>query len=94
MSRKFYFFLNLFINDANYELNRCMCCAYIQVGCPNCGFSFCTKCLKKTIEVPKCKNAVCKVCLSCYEKLLKSKPLIVQRFVYKIDCFVEHIPEL
>ncbi|XP_055322309.1 abscission/NoCut checkpoint regulator isoform X2 [Sitodiplosis mosellana] len=40
-----------------------------EVGCPNCGFSFCTKCLKKTIAVPKCNNEERKVCLSCFEKL-------------------------
>lgn len=43
------------------------------MGCPNCGFSFCTKCLKKEIEVPRCGNVKKKVCLSCHEKLQRAK---------------------
>lgn len=50
-----------------------LCFFLFQVGCPNCGFSFCTKCLKKEIEVPRCGNVVKKVCLSCHEKLQKAK---------------------
>lgn len=44
-----------------------------ESGCPNCGFSFCTKCLKKEIEVPRCKNTKLKVCLKCFEKLEREK---------------------
>ncbi|XP_055385137.1 abscission/NoCut checkpoint regulator [Condylostylus longicornis] len=44
-----------------------------EAGCPNCGFSFCTKCLKKEIEVPKFNNKKQKVCLKCFEILSKVK---------------------
>jgi hypothetical protein len=43
-----------------------------EIGCPNCGFSYCSKCLKLKIPVPKLGNAVCKVCKSCYTELSKS----------------------
>lgn len=42
-----------------------------KVGCPSCGFSFCTKCLKKTIVVPKFGGPERKVCLSCWDKITK-----------------------
>uniref|UniRef100_A0A0K8TS31 Putative membrane trafficking and cell signaling protein hrs n=1 Tax=Tabanus bromius TaxID=304241 RepID=A0A0K8TS31_TABBR len=44
-----------------------------EFGCPNCGYSFCKQCLKKTIEVPRRGNAVMNVCLKCFEKLEKEK---------------------
>lgn len=37
--------------------------------CPNCGFSFCSKCLKLKTAIPKLGNSVCKVCRSCYAVL-------------------------
>ncbi|GFG38227.1 hypothetical protein Cfor_03826 [Coptotermes formosanus] len=41
-------------------------------GCPNCGFSYCSKCLKLKTAVPKSGNLVCKVCKSCYAALSES----------------------
>lgn len=40
-----------------------------ESGCANCGYSFCLKCLKKEIEVPRRNNQKQKVCLRCYETL-------------------------
>lgn len=44
-----------------------------ETGCPNCGFSFCTKCLKKEIEVPRHQGSKMKVCPKCFEKLEKEQ---------------------
>ena len=38
-------------------------------GCPNCGFSFCSSCLKHSITIKDNKgNKQVKVCLTCYTK--------------------------
>lgn len=47
-------------------------CHLFQNGCPNCGFSYCSKCLKLKTAVPKSGNLVCKVCKSCYAALSES----------------------
>lgn len=39
-------------------------------GCPNCGFSFCSKCLKWSVVVPKLAKTK-KVCSRCYDGLAK-----------------------
>lgn len=44
-----------------------------KTGCPSCGFSFCTKCLKKSLALPKFNGTEKKVCLICYDKHTKSK---------------------
>ncbi|XP_037024659.1 abscission/NoCut checkpoint regulator [Bradysia coprophila] len=44
-----------------------------EIGCPSCGFSFCSKCLKKSLALPKFKGAEKKVCLSCYDKYTKNQ---------------------
>ncbi|XP_041351923.1 abscission/NoCut checkpoint regulator-like isoform X2 [Gigantopelta aegis] len=36
-------------------------------GCKNCGFAFCTKCLTKTVAIPKCDNTKHHVCIKCYD---------------------------
>lgn len=41
------------------------------MGCPNCGFSFCTKCIRKTIAVPRLNGAKHKVCLKCFDLIKK-----------------------
>ncbi|XP_030566081.1 abscission/NoCut checkpoint regulator [Drosophila novamexicana] len=40
-------------------------------GCPNCGYSYCAKCLKRPIAVPRHGGKVLNVCLICYDKLSK-----------------------
>ncbi|XP_055903291.1 abscission/NoCut checkpoint regulator [Eupeodes corollae] len=40
-----------------------------ESGCANCGYSFCLKCLKNEIEVPRKNNQKLKVCLRCFETL-------------------------
>ncbi|KAH8354703.1 hypothetical protein KR084_002890, partial [Drosophila pseudotakahashii] len=40
-------------------------------GCPNCGYSFCSKCLKRPMPVPRHAGKVLNVCLICYDKLSK-----------------------
>ncbi|KAH8245053.1 hypothetical protein KR032_004378, partial [Drosophila birchii] len=40
-------------------------------GCPNCGYSFCAKCLKRPMPVPRHAGKVLNVCLICYDKLSK-----------------------
>lgn len=62
----------------------------LQAGCPNCGFSFCTKCLKKTIKVPRCGNTERKVCLSCFEKISAQQNAtqsssLIDRLALKLD---------
>ncbi|KAH8289537.1 hypothetical protein KR054_007113, partial [Drosophila jambulina] len=42
-----------------------------QYGCPNCGYSFCAKCLKRPMPVPRHAGKVLNVCLICYDKLSK-----------------------
>ncbi|XP_013107080.2 abscission/NoCut checkpoint regulator [Stomoxys calcitrans] len=42
-----------------------------EYGCPNCGYSYCAKCLKRPIAVPKHNNKILNVCLICYDKLSK-----------------------
>ncbi|XP_046377435.1 abscission/NoCut checkpoint regulator-like [Haliotis rufescens] len=38
-------------------------------GCKNCGFAFCSRCLPKSIEVPKLNNVKHHVCNRCHEIL-------------------------
>ncbi|XP_004529650.1 abscission/NoCut checkpoint regulator [Ceratitis capitata] len=40
-------------------------------GCPNCGYSYCVKCLKRPMPVPRQGGKVLNVCLICYDKLSK-----------------------
>jgi len=47
-----------------------------QIGCPNCGFSYCSKCLKLKTAVPKLGNVVHKVCKSCYAALFESGGIV------------------
>ncbi|XP_061401316.1 abscission/NoCut checkpoint regulator-like [Musca vetustissima] len=42
-----------------------------EYGCPNCGYSYCAKCLKRPVAVPKHNDKVMNVCLICYDKLSK-----------------------
>ncbi|XP_023294302.2 abscission/NoCut checkpoint regulator [Lucilia cuprina] len=42
-----------------------------EYGCPNCGYSYCAKCLKRPVAVPRHNNKVMNVCLICYDKLSK-----------------------
>ncbi|XP_017065207.1 abscission/NoCut checkpoint regulator [Drosophila eugracilis] len=42
-----------------------------EYGCPNCGYSFCSKCLKRPMPVPRHSGKVLNVCLICYDKLSK-----------------------
>ncbi|XP_064489952.1 abscission/NoCut checkpoint regulator-like [Ornithodoros turicata] len=50
-----------------------------EQGCPNCGFSYCGKCLKWSAHVPKLGKTK-KVCTSCYDALnnLSKKPTTSQ----------------
>ncbi|XP_036319430.1 abscission/NoCut checkpoint regulator [Rhagoletis pomonella] len=43
-------------------------------GCPNCGYSYCLKCLKRPMPVPRHGGKVLNVCLICYDKLSKLQP--------------------
>ncbi|XP_011208492.2 abscission/NoCut checkpoint regulator [Bactrocera dorsalis] len=40
-------------------------------GCPSCGYSYCIKCLKRPMPVPRHGGKVLNVCLICYDKLSK-----------------------
>ncbi|XP_053949779.1 abscission/NoCut checkpoint regulator [Anastrepha ludens] len=42
-------------------------------GCPNCGYSYCIKCLKRPMPVPRHGGKVLNVCLICYDKLSKEQ---------------------
>lgn len=41
------------------------------MGCPGCNFSYCSKCLKKSIEVPRHNNKKHHVCLTCFDRISK-----------------------
>lgn len=43
----------------------------LQLGCPGCNFSYCSKCLKRSIVVPRLNNKKHNVCLTCYDRLTK-----------------------
>ncbi|XP_022224166.2 abscission/NoCut checkpoint regulator [Drosophila obscura] len=53
-------------------------------GCPNCGFSYCSKCLKRPMPVPRFAGKVLNVCLICYDKLSKMQTNVDHNKV--IDC--------
>ncbi|KAI9589320.1 abscission/NoCut checkpoint regulator [Glossina fuscipes] len=42
-----------------------------EYGCPNCGYSYCRKCLKRPVAVPRHNNKTLNVCLICFDKLSK-----------------------
>uniref|UniRef100_A0A1A9W8I6 FYVE-type domain-containing protein n=1 Tax=Glossina brevipalpis TaxID=37001 RepID=A0A1A9W8I6_9MUSC len=42
-----------------------------EYGCPNCGYSYCAKCLKRPVAVPRHNNKTMNVCLICFDKLSK-----------------------
>lgn len=43
----------------------------LQHGCPSCGYSYCIKCLKRPMPVPRHGGNVMNVCLICFDKLSK-----------------------
>lgn len=44
------------------------------LGCKNCGFAFCKKCLTKKTKLPQCNNAKLAVCNKCYDVLNGKTP--------------------
>ncbi|XP_030381501.1 abscission/NoCut checkpoint regulator [Scaptodrosophila lebanonensis] len=55
-----------------------------EYGCPNCGYSYCAKCLKRPMPVPRQGGKVLNVCLICFDKLNKQQASAEAEKV--IDC--------
>ncbi|XP_018573423.1 abscission/NoCut checkpoint regulator [Anoplophora glabripennis] len=65
-----------------------------EMGCSNCGLSFCSKCLKQKCKIPCKGSGEYNVCKLCYSKLASSSSTIQQNIISPPEIFIKRLENL